>query len=113
MDADLYDHLNTTITTDNRHQDAAEPTQGTNISGNGGSQVQGPGDSTEGPSGADVPHRRQRTRSSSLPEEIDQVVQAISSSQWASKLGTLMGSVKKQVCPLLSAVSNVAGRECV
>ena len=100
MDADLYDHLSTTITTDHHQHDAAETTEDTNVSGDGHSQGQEPRESTEGAAPSDVPHRRQRTMSSSLPEEIDQVVQAISASQWASKLGTLMGSVKKQVHPL-------------
>ena len=97
MDADLYDHLSTTITNDNRQHDAANTTEDASLSGDGYSQGQGLRQSTEGVAPSEIPHRRQRTLSSSLPEEIDQVVQAISSSQWASKLGTLMGSVKKQV----------------
>ena len=101
MDADLYDHLSTTITTDHHQHDAADATEDTNVSVDGHSQGQEPRESTEGAVPGDVPpRRRQRTMSSSLPEEIDQVVQAISASQWASKLGTLMGSVKKQVHPL-------------
>ena len=101
MDADLYDHLSTTVTTDYHQNDAAKTTEDTNVSGDGHSQGQEPRESTEGAGPSDVPpRRRQRTMSSSLPEEIDQVVQAISASQWASKLGTLMGSVKKQVHPL-------------
>lgn len=100
MDADLYDHLSTTISTDVRQQDDTDANQDTRVSVDGHSQGQEPRESTEGAARSDVPRTRQRTMSTSLPEEIDQVVQAISSSQWASKLGTLMGSVKKQVWAL-------------
>jgi hypothetical protein len=99
MDADLYDHLSNTITTDNHQHDATKPTEDASVPRDEHSQDQGARESTEGAPN-DVPRPRKRTMSSSLPEEIDQVVQAISSSQWASKLGTLVGSVKKQVRPL-------------
>ena len=90
MDADVYEHLNNTITnnpneqqrTDHPDNDKQDPTQG-----------QG----SPNPESASSNTRRQRTMSSSLPEEIDQVVHAISSSQWAARLGNLMGTVKKQV----------------
>jgi hypothetical protein len=87
MDSDLYEHLNHTITS---RQDIDQQSANTRSS----VEV---GPDGEMPSAADASRPRQRTMSGSLPEEIDQVVQAISSSQWASKLGTLMGSVKKQV----------------
>jgi hypothetical protein len=90
MDADLYDHLSTTVTND-PHQDQRDE-----ASEAGNTTKRDPGGNGETAPASASP-RRQRTMSSSLPEEIDQVVHAISSSPWAARLGTLMGSVKKQV----------------
>lgn len=90
MDADLYEHLNKTITNDPNEQ------QHTDHPDNDKQQGQGSLD-PESATPRNDNTRRQRTMSSSLPEEIDQVVHAISSSQWAARLGNLMGNVKKQV----------------
>jgi hypothetical protein len=97
MDADLYDHLSTTITNDN--QQRVEDNE--DVENVVGSQHH-PEDHSE-PSGRDSTSsnsnntRRQRTMSSSLPQELDQVVHAISSSPWAARIAELVGSVKKQV----------------
>jgi hypothetical protein len=96
MDADLYDHLSTTITNDPHQQQSEDASETGNVPKEGSLDRQGRADQGSATSGDDST-RRQRTMSSSLPEEIDQVVHAISSSQWAARLGTLMGSVKKQV----------------
>jgi len=85
MDADLYDQLGTTITTDPHYQEQDDA----DIDNGEGSQ--------EGSQGQSDTTRRQRATSVSLPQEIDQVVQAISSSPWAARLGDLMGTVRKQV----------------
>lgn len=79
MDADLYEQLRSTIPTDQTNSDVLDDEE----SGEDASES----DDT----------RRQRTMSASLPQEIDQVVQAISSSQWAARLGNFMGNVRKQV----------------
>jgi hypothetical protein len=92
MDADLYDHLKTTITND-PHQDDSDDTDIEKIEL---PERQGQSDSAPASNNGDNT-RRKRTMSSSLPQEIDQVVHAISSSQWATRLGALMGSVRKQV----------------
>ena len=94
MDADIYEHLNNNITngpneqqhTDHPDNDRQDPTQG----------QEGSPD-PECTTTTNDNTRRRRTMSSSLPEDIDQVVHAISSSQWAARLGNLMGTVKKQV----------------
>jgi hypothetical protein len=90
MDADLYDHLSTSITSKppqlNQQEDHEDSTGKADVSE--GQEVSEP---------ESLVVRRQRTMSASLPEEIDQVVHAISSSQWAARLGSLMDSVKKQV----------------
>jgi hypothetical protein len=101
MDADLYDHLTTTITTSPDPQQHLQPSGSAVVDDNATADTPANDPRTspdEGPSASprDSP-RRQRTMSSSLPEEIDQVVQAISSSQWAARLGNLVGSVKRQV----------------
>lgn len=96
MDADLYDHLSTTITNGPHQQHAGEDPETGNVSTKDPAEVQERSDPESATTSNDTT-RRQRTMSSSLPEEIDQVVHAISSSQWAARLGTLMGSVKKQV----------------
>src|SRR5436190_20560718 len=96
MDADLYEHLNNTITNDPRRQDSPEDFENGNVTEKESPEGQGATDSEFG-----APQNvRPRTMSASLPEEIDQVVHAISSSQWAARLGSLMGSVKKQVIHL-------------
>jgi len=92
MDADLYEQLQSTITSSPQRSegvgdattDGQLPSKDT-VTVASSSQVD---ESSE---------HRQRTTSSNLPQEIDQVVQAISSSPWAAKLGTFMESVKKQV----------------
>jgi len=94
MDADLFDHLTTTITNDPSSLQQLPPS----TAGDDGTADAIANDpSASGPSPPGGSRRRQRTMSSSLPEEIDQVVQVISSSQWAARLGSLMGSVKRQV----------------
>jgi len=93
MDADLFEHLNNTITNDPNDK------QHTDHPDNDKQQDQGSLDTEPAPPRNNNAQRR-RTMSSSLPEEIDQVVHAISSSQWAARLGNLMGTVKKQVFTL-------------
>ena len=93
MDADLYEHLNNTITNDPNEQQYTDHPDNNNIDI---TQGQGSPDPESAPPRV-ANTRRKRTMSSSLPEDIDQVVHAISSSQWAARLGNLMGTVKKQV----------------
>jgi len=90
MDADLYEHLNTTITQSPQQQSghsfstteaAIDEKDDANVSRNSQDS------------------RRVRTTSVSLPEEIDQVVSVITASPWAARLGDLVGSVRKQVTP--------------
>jgi len=92
MDADLYEHLSTTVTAQPQEPDSTA-TQAVDKSQDTAIQ-----DGETSP-GASDNIRRQRT-SVSLPQEIDQVVNAISSSPWAARLGNLVGSVKKQVVSL-------------
>jgi hypothetical protein len=94
MDADLFDQLNTTVTSS---QQDAQPAYSTDAS---------PQHAVDG---KDIPEahsatstRRQRTASTSLPQEIDQVVHAIAASPWAARLGSLVGNVRKQVDPELA-----------
>jgi hypothetical protein len=93
MDADLYEHLKSTITSDPHQQQRIDDSDGGNDRNQGGNEGHRRSESES----LNDTTRHQRTMSSSLPEEIDQVVHAISSSQWAARLGNLMGSVKKQV----------------
>jgi len=94
MDADLFDHLTTTITNGpSSYQQLPPSTAGDD----GAADTVANNPSASAPASPGGSLRRQRTMSSSLPEEIDQVVQVISSSQWAARLGGLMGSVKRQV----------------
>jgi hypothetical protein len=86
MDADLYDQLSTTV--------ASHPDEVVNER----SDAQ-PAAANQEPVEADKTTRRPRTTSSSLPQEIDQVVHAISNSPWAARLGSLVGTVRKQVDP--------------
>ena len=92
MDADLYEQLNTTITTHPRRSEG----QGDAITND---QAHPKGTDPVGLKSLDDDGHEQgpRTTSSNLPQEIDQVVQAISSSPWAARFGTFMESVKKQV----------------
>jgi len=93
MDADLYEHLKNTIT---NHPNELQPTDHPDNDKQDLSQGQGSPDPESATSKSDNT-RRPRSTSSSLPEEMGQVVHAISSSQWAARLGNLMGTVKKQV----------------
>lgn len=101
MDADLYDQLNTTVTSP-LLQDT-QPGRGS-----AASQQQAVDDKDVPDTGGSPSTRRQRTASTSLPQEIDQVVHAIAASPWAARLGSLVGNVRKQVNPYL-AFADVAG----
>jgi hypothetical protein len=96
MDADLYEQLNSTIT--HAEQPAHAETE------------QQPAANQDQADAASSP-RRQRTTSTSLPEEFDQVVHAISASPWAARLGSLVGTVRKQVGSIRLTSSNGACRE--
>jgi hypothetical protein len=95
MDADLYEQLNTTITSlSEAHPDDKE-TQVT------------PNQETDASSKDKARHRR---TSSSLPQEFGQVVDAISASPWAARLGSLVGNVRKQLS-FLWDLPNFTGRK--
>ena len=104
MDADLYDQLNTTVTSPSLQETQA-------ASGSAASQQQAVDDKDVPDTQGSPSTRRQRTASTSLPQEIDQVVHAIAASPWAARLGSLVGNVRKQVDPHL-AFADVAGRKC-
>jgi hypothetical protein len=76
MDADLYQHLSSTVTP---HEEE---------------KPEGP---EEGTSDGDKETRGRKTTSVSLPQELDEVVHAITASPWAARLGSLVGTVRKQV----------------
>jgi hypothetical protein len=90
MDAELYDHLTTTITNNSQLDAENEPDDEAEII----ERETEPGS----PISTDKP-ARQRAMSLGLPQEIDQVVHAIQSSPWAARFSSLVGSVKKQVSP--------------
>jgi hypothetical protein len=86
MDADLYEHLNTTVTKPSspslQEKDSASNTD----------------ESADGRQDGETPKSaRVRRTSASLPHEIDQVVNAIVASPWAARLSALVGNVRKQV----------------
>jgi hypothetical protein len=110
MDADLYEHLNTTVTqsstskelpsspslssSTDRLTNEEKPTSHSND--------HQPADITRDTAPTSInAQSRVRTTSVNLPEEIDQVVSAIAASPWASKLNSLVGSVRKQVTKTL------------
>jgi len=92
MDADLYEQLQSTIATSPRHSGGMGDASTNNQLHSKDADAVAPSSLADESS-----EPRERTSSSNLPQEIDQVVQAISSSPWAAKLGTFMESVKKQV----------------
>src|SRR5947207_14785969 len=96
MDADLYEHLNSTITQPPPSPSPSSPSPGLGEErgedGELGDEVGEDGD------GREKRRTRRRTSSVSLPQEIDQVVNAIVASPWAARLGALVGNVRKQVC---------------
>ena len=110
MDADLYEHLSTTITSKPLQQ---SPRDGHDSSASEDDAFASQDARDSNGSGGTGQRQRQRTMSASLPQEIDQVVHAISSSQWAARLGNLMDSVKKQVLALLWQYSSLLGWECL
>ena len=91
MDADLYDHLNTTITSENEENTQDDGKDQKNVDRDVKEEEQ----STSSTSNSHNP--RPRTMSSSLPQEFDQVMHAIQSSPWAARLTSFMGTVRKQV----------------
>ena len=92
MDADLYDQLNTTVTSP-----AQQHTQAGATSAPAQQHLVDASDTPDSEGTPSAP--RQRTASTSLPQEIDQVVHAIAASPWAARLGSLVGNVRKQVQP--------------
>lgn len=95
MDADLYDQLNTTVTSSVlQDSQSAASTDASEHHAVDGKDIPEPHDTTS--------TRRQRTASTSLPQEIDHVVHAIASSPWAARLGSLVGNVRKQVVPVIA-----------
>jgi hypothetical protein len=100
MDADLYDQLNTTITRPSEDGQSSE----TAI------QSQTESTTTALESDSATPNtRHKRTTSTSLPQEIDQVVQAITASPWAARLGNIVGTVKKQVHSIVAYIDSLGG----
>lgn len=94
MDADLYDQLNTTVTSSTQQDSkSADSTDASEHHAVDGKDIPEPHNTNS--------TRRQRTASTSLPQEIDQVVHAIAASPWAARLGSLVGNVRKQVDPVL------------
>ena len=83
MDADLYEHLNATITQSPSQKD---------VQLSASTHAVEEGDATD-----QSQSNRERTTSNSLPQEIDQIFTALTTSPWAARLGNLVGSVKKQV----------------
>jgi hypothetical protein len=95
MDADLYEQLNTTIASSSEAHPHGKETEATAHQ------------ETDASSNDKARHRR---TSSSLPQEFGQVVDAISASPWAARLGSLVGNVRKQVS-LPRTLPNLTGRK--
>jgi hypothetical protein len=99
MDADLYDQLNTTITHPSEHRQSSDsPIHGESVES---TEVTGSTSTTNA--------HHHRTTSTSLPQEIDQVVHTITTSPWVARLGNLVGNVKKQVSSMSVALTPPGG----
>lgn len=105
MDADLYEQLNTTITQPSEHRQSSETAIQNHTESTTSDQ-----DVVESDS-ATPNTRHKRTTSTSLPQEIDQVVQAITASPWAARLGTIVGTVKKQVDSIIAYFNSIRGNQ--
>lgn len=107
MDADIYEHLNTTITQSpttlqnvpSANPPVSGPTTAETVANEEETNQNAP---AQGDSSMATGGHRARATSVTLPEEIDQVMSAIVTSPWATRLNSLVGSVRKQVHKAIS-----------